>query len=89
VKGAPFFIIFFLLFAVAILLIPTPMFPGDNLLAMANMAATEGGFILGGLINALLYSLIAWAVFVLAMKKVGSSSTAKPSGSKNKDKKKE
>lgn len=77
-KGAYFFIIFFLLFVSAILLISTPMFPGDILIAMVNLATLEDASILGALINALFYSLIAWAIFVLAMKRIGNTSTLKP-----------
>jgi len=86
VKGAYFFVIFFLLFVTAILLIPAPMFPGDNLLAMVNLATLEYGSILGALINALFYTLIAWAIFVLAMRRIGSASTVKPSVKKDKKK---
>ena len=86
-KGAYFFVIFFLILVTAILLIPGPMFPGDNLLAMANLATSELTSILGALINALLYSLIAWAVFVLAMRRIGSTSNVKQSVKKDKKKK--
>jgi hypothetical protein len=77
VKGAHFFIVFFLLFVSATLLIPTAMFPGDTLLAMVNLATLEYAFILGALINALVYSLVAWAILVLAMKRIGDTSTVK------------
>ena len=85
-KGGHFFIIFFLILVTAVLLIPAPMFPGDNLLAMAKLATSEYTFILGALINALLYSLIAWAVFVLAMRRMKSTSDLKPSVKKSKKK---
>lgn len=85
-KGAYFFVIFFLLFVTAILLIPAPMFPGDNLLAMVNLATLEYGYILGALINALFYTLIAWTIFVLAMRRIGGTSTAKSSIKKNEKK---
>jgi hypothetical protein len=79
VKGAYFFTVFFLLFVSATLLIPTPMFPGDTFLAMVNLATLEYAYIIGALINALVYSLIAWAIFVLAMKRIGNTATVKQS----------
>ena len=48
-KGAYFFIVFFLLLASAIIFILTSMFPGDNLLRAANLATLEHASILKAL----------------------------------------
>lgn len=77
-KGAYFFIVFFLLFASAIIFIPTPMFPGDNLLRAANLATLQHASILGALINALVYGLIAWAIFAFAMRKIENPAPKEP-----------
>jgi hypothetical protein len=73
-KGAYFFIVFFLLFALAILFIPAPMFPGDTLLRMTNLTTLEHAFILSALINALVYGLIAWAIFAFVMRRIENPS---------------
>lgn len=78
-KGAYFFIVFFLLFTSAIIFIPTPMFPGDNLLRAANLATLEHASILSALINALVYGLTAWAIFVFAMKRIENTAPKEPS----------
>ena len=77
-KGAYFFIVFFLLFTSAIIFIPTPMFPGDNLLRAGNLATLEHASILSALINALVYGLIAWAIFAFAMRKIENPAPEQP-----------
>jgi len=77
-KGAYFFIVFFLLFASAILFIPVPMFPGDTLLQMTNLGTLEHAFILSALVNALVYGLIAWAVFAFAMRRIENAPHKEP-----------
>jgi hypothetical protein len=71
-KGAYFFIVFFLIFTTAVLLIPTPMFPGDIILSLINAATSPQAAYLSALINGVTYGLIAWAVFAIAMRKIGA-----------------
>ena len=72
-KGAYFFIAFFLLFTSAVFLIAKPMFPGDMLLSIANLATLEHAALLSALINGVTYGLIAWAIFVVAMRRMEST----------------
>ena len=77
-KGAYFFVVFFLLFASAILFIPVPMFPGDTLLQMANLDRLEHAFILSALVNAFVYGLIAWSIFAFAMRRIENPRRSEP-----------
>lgn len=72
-KGALFFVVFFLLFATAVYFIPTPMFPGDVILNLANASTVPQATFLGALINGITYGLIAWAIFAVVMRKIGAS----------------
>ena len=74
-KGTLFFVVFFLIFTSAMFLIPTPMFPGDTLLALTDIVSSEYTAYLGALINGVIYGLIAWAIFMFAMKKIGSTAS--------------
>lgn len=74
-KGALFFVSFFLIFATAVFFIPTPMFPGDFILKMTNAQLTASQeALMSALINGICYGLIAWAFFAVAMRKIGSES---------------
>lgn len=72
-KGALFFVVFFLIFATAVYFIPTPMFPGDIILNLANASTLPQATFLSALINGITYGLIAWAVFAVAMRKIGAA----------------
>lgn len=72
-KGAWFFVVFFFLFATAVYLIPTPMFPGYLVLSVLDAASMRYASFLSALINGITYGLIAWAVFAFAMRKIGAT----------------
>jgi uncharacterized oligopeptide transporter (OPT) family protein len=85
-KGALFFVSFFLLFTTAVYLIPTPMFPGDVILNLTNATLTvPQATFLSALINGITYGLIAWAVFVVAMRKIGATESENSDKSPAKD----
>jgi hypothetical protein len=69
-KGVYFFVVFFLIFASAMFLIPTPMFPGDTVLAMTPLAFSEYVNYLGAIINGVVYGFVAWAIFMLTMGRI-------------------
>jgi Na+/proline symporter len=78
-KGAYFFIVFFLLFTSAVFLISTPMFPGNMLLSIANLHLTlEHAALLSALINGVTYGLIAWAIFAVAMRRMEGTASRSP-----------
>jgi large-conductance mechanosensitive channel len=83
-KGAYLFVVFFFIFASAMLLIPLPMFPGDNILAWANVTSKYTYFF-SALINGIVYGLVAWAIFMVIMKRLENPSSK--NSRKNHDKK--
>lgn len=75
-KGALFFVSFFLIFASTVYLIPTPMFPGNVVLSLANASTLPQASFLMALINGITYGLISWAVFAVAMRKIGGGESS-------------
>ncbi|MDH7564037.1 MAG: hypothetical protein QHH24_04020 [Candidatus Bathyarchaeota archaeon] len=64
-KGLLILFVFFSMFTVASLLIPSPMFPG-NFFA-AQMGASAGNYIeyLSAVFNGIFYGCILWAIFLV------------------------
>ncbi|MEM2972197.1 MAG: hypothetical protein QW270_07265 [Candidatus Bathyarchaeia archaeon] len=69
-RGLPILITFFLLFAVASLLIPTPMFPGNVFCTLIGGAISEYSEYLSAIFNGVFYSVILWLIFVLISKRL-------------------
>ena len=63
------------------------MFPGDVLIRMADLAGLEYASVLSALINALVYGLVAWAIFVFVMRRIENSSASEHSVEKSKKRK--
>ena len=63
-------IVFFLLFASASLLIPSPMFPGNFFCALIGKAISEYAGYLGAIFNGVFYGVILWLVFVVISKRL-------------------
>ena len=55
---------FFSLFAVASLLIPTPMFPGSWFCAVIGQGALDYVGVLSAVFNGLFYGVILWLFFI-------------------------
>lgn len=73
-KGALFFVSFFLIFATATFIIPTPMFPGNMILNFVNASSQSQLAFLMALINGICYGFVSWAVFALAMRRISGES---------------
>jgi hypothetical protein len=73
-KSATFFVAFFLIFATAGYFIPTPMFPSNVILNLANASVIPQTAFLSALINGITYGLIAWAVFAITMRRISRES---------------
>ena len=62
-RMAPLLLIFFLMFVVASLLAPFPMFPGNFLCSSIGPAISAYTLYLSAVFNGLFYGAILWAVF--------------------------
>lgn len=68
-KGVPILIVFFSIFLVASLLIPSPIFPGNLFCAMIGKSASEYAYILSAVFNGVFYGITLWLVFVVISKR--------------------
>jgi hypothetical protein len=62
--GKLILIIFFLMFTIASLLIPSPMFPGSFFCVSIGSSVSGFALYLSALFNGLVYGVILWLVFV-------------------------
>lgn len=75
-RGGPVFLAFFLLFTIASIAVPVPMFPGNLVAAWVLQFDLElTGFVsyISALANGLMYGFVIWLVFVLATRKLDES----------------
>jgi hypothetical protein len=63
-RGAPILIIFFLMFTIATLLVPTPMFPGNFLCLTIGTVISGYTEYLSAVFNGVFYGVVVWIVFV-------------------------
>jgi hypothetical protein len=63
-KGLLILAVFFLMFTVASLLIPRPMFPGSFFCLSIGSAISEYAGYVSALFNGVFYGVVLWLVFV-------------------------
>lgn len=68
-RGIPILLAFFFIFALASLLIPSPLFPGNLFCALIGEAASEYAGYLSAVFNGVFYGVILWLVFVMVSKR--------------------
>jgi uncharacterized membrane protein len=69
-RGTIILIVFFLMFTVASLLIPSPMFPGTFFCTLIGQAASEYSTYLSAVFNGLFYGVILWIVFTVISRRL-------------------
>jgi len=69
-RGALILIVFFSLFTLASLLIPSPMFPGTFFCALIGGAVNEYAGYLSAFFNGLFYGVILWVVFTVISRRL-------------------
>ena len=74
-RGAVILIAFFLLFVLASLLIPSPMFPGSFFCALVGQTINEYAGYLSAVFNGVFYGVILWLVFVVISKRLEEESS--------------
>ncbi|MBS7637169.1 hypothetical protein KEJ37_07585 [Candidatus Bathyarchaeota archaeon] len=68
-KGAPILVVFFLMFLVASLLIPSPVFPGNFLSTLIGNMTGEHQKFVSAVFNGIFYGAILWLVFIAVSRK--------------------
>jgi hypothetical protein len=69
-RGALILIVFFSLFTVASLLIPSPMFPGNFFSTLFGESVSEFAEYLSAVFNGLFYGVILWLVFIVVSRRL-------------------
>ena len=67
--GTLIFIVFFALFTVASILVPIQFFPGSLIEEWLNIPEEYGSYV-SAVINGLVYSTVAWLIFLIISKKI-------------------
>mgnify|MGYP001121403505 CR=1 FL=1 len=65
-RGKAVFAAFFLLFTIASLAVPVPLFPGNMIPGLLNVTETAYASLVNAITNGVVYGLFVWLVFVLA-----------------------
>jgi len=63
VRGAPILTVFFAMFTIASLLIPSPMFPGNVFCDMIGEAISQYAKYLSAFLNGVFYGVTLWLFF--------------------------
>jgi len=66
VRGGPVFLAFFVLFTVASLAVPVPLFPGNMIPTWFSLPSDSLALLVSAMANGLMYGLLIWGVYVLA-----------------------
>jgi hypothetical protein len=69
-RAAIILMVFFLMFTVASLLIPSPMFPGNFFCTITGQAVEEYSNYLCAVFNGLFYGVIIWVVFAVLSRRL-------------------
>lgn len=68
-KGAPILVVFFLMFLVASLLIPSPIFPGNFICTLVGEISDEYQKFVSAVFNGIFYGVTLWLAFVAISRK--------------------
>lgn len=72
-RGGAIFLVFFIVFTLATLAVPVPLFPGNMVHPVCEALSIPVAFytpLLDALANGLLYGFIVWIIYVLVSKKL-------------------
>jgi len=75
-RGGAVFMAFFVLFTLASLAVPVPLFPGNIVSTWFSLPSTNYVSLFSAITNGVTYGLVVWLVFVLATRKLDESGVA-------------
>jgi len=73
-RGGAVFLTFFILFTLAALAVPVPLFPGNMISTWFGVSLDTYASLFGAVVNGIAYGLVVWLVFILATRKLDESS---------------
>jgi len=74
-KDSPIFVVFFVFFTLATILVPVPMFPGNMIYIWFGIPLISYAFYISAIINGITYGLVVWIVYTLASKMIEKSTS--------------
>ncbi|MEM2937109.1 MAG: hypothetical protein QXJ63_01010 [Candidatus Bathyarchaeia archaeon] len=69
-KGTSILMVFFVIFLLASLLIPSPMFPGNVICMWVGGAVSEYSRYLSAVFNGVFYGSILWLIFIVISRRL-------------------
>jgi len=76
-RGGAVFLSFFILFTLASIAVPVPLFPGNMFPAWFGLAASDTyTSLFSAVVNGITYGMIIWLVFILATRRLDESGVA-------------
>ncbi len=72
-RGGAVFLAFFILFTLASLAVPAPLFPGSVIHGLLGLPVDIYGSLVDAIANGITYGLIVWLVFVVATRRLDES----------------
>lgn len=82
-RGGAVFLSFFILFVLASLAVPVPLFPGNLFPTWLGVSSTNYASLFSAVINGGTYGFLVWLVFVLATRGLDDSGVASYEGKKS------
>jgi uncharacterized BrkB/YihY/UPF0761 family membrane protein len=67
-RGLAIFVVFFAIFAVSSLLIPSPVFPGNLICFLLGISEWSQLSLLSAIVNGIFYGICIWIVFKLSFR---------------------
>ena len=85
-RGGAVFLSFFILFTLASLAVPVPLFPGNLFPAWFGVSSAYYGSLFSAVVNGVTYGFLVWLVFVVATRGLEESGVANYNGKKRSSK---
>lgn len=82
-RGGAVFLSFFILFTLASLAVPVPLFPGNLFPAWFGVSSAYYGSLFSAVVNGVTYGFLVWLVFVVATRGLDESGVASYDGKKS------
>jgi len=72
-RGGAVFLAFFILFTLASMAVPVPLFPGSMIHALFGLPIDSYATLISAITNGITYGLVVWLVFFLATRRLDES----------------
>lgn len=82
-RGGAVFLSFFILFTLASLAVPVPLFPGNMFPTWFGVSSAYYASLFSAVINGVTYGFLVWLVFVVATRSLDESGVASYDGKKS------